>query len=96
MLSFLIFISLTDDNPKPFGLNDDLEANTPTLLTVTYPVSYTNRPNLFVTPQTSIPEIISIAIGQGSTNYVDFGIYLTRTNTNATTIHWMSIGYKAP
>ena len=71
-------------------------ANTPTLLTVTYPVSYTNRPNLFVTPQTSIPEIISVAIGQGSTNYVDFGIYLTRTNTNATTIHWMSIGYKAP
>ena len=71
-------------------------ANTPTLLTVTYPISYTNRPNLFVTPQTSIPEIISVAVGQGSTNYVDFGIYITRTNTNPTTIHWLSIGYKAP
>ena len=71
-------------------------ANTSTLLTVTYPTPYTNRPNLFVTPQTSIPEILSVAVGQGSTNYVDFGIYVTRTNTNPTTIHWMSIGYKAP
>lgn len=71
-------------------------ANVPTLLTVTYPVPYTNRPNLFVIPQTSIPEIISVAVGQGSANYVDFGIYLTRTNTNPTTVHWMSIGYKTP
>lgn len=71
-------------------------ANTPTLLTVTYPTPYTNRPNLFVAPQTSIPEILSVAVGQSSTNYTDFGIYVTRTNTNPTTIHWMSIGYKAP
>lgn len=71
-------------------------ANTSTLLTVTYPVAYTNRPNLFVIPQTSIPEILSVAVGQGSANYVDFGIYLTRTNTNPTTVHWLSIGYKAP
>lgn len=73
-----------------------IAANTSTLLTVTYPVAYTNRPNLFVTPQTSIPEILSVAVGQGSVNYVDFGIYITRTNTNPTTIHWLSIGYKAP
>ena len=71
-------------------------ANTPTLLTVTYPTPYTNRPNLIVVPQTSIPEIISVAVGQGSTNYVDFGIYITRTNTNPTTVHWVSIGYKTP
>ena len=71
-------------------------ANTPTLLTVIYPTPYTNRPNLFVASQTSIPEILSVAVGQSSTNYTDFGIYVTRTNTNPTTIHWMSIGYKAP
>ena len=71
-------------------------ANTPTLLTVTYPTPYTSRPNLFVASQTSIPEIVSVAVGQSSVNYTDFGIYVTRTNTNPTTIHWMSIGYKTP
>ena len=71
-------------------------ANTPALATVTYPVSYTNRPNLFVVTQTSTPQIQSVSVGQGSVNYVDFGIYLTRTNTNPATVHWLSIGYKAP
>lgn len=71
-------------------------ANTPTLLTVAYPIAYTNRPNLYVTAQTSGPQLQSLAIGQGSVNYTDFGIYMNKTNTSATTIHWMSIGYKAP
>ena len=71
-------------------------ANTPTLLTVTYPTPYTNRPNLFITAQTSIPQVQSISVGQGSVNYTDFGIYMNKTSTAATTIHWISIGYKAP
>ena len=69
-------------------------ANETTLVTITFPISYTYKPNCFVTPQTSAPTIQTLSIGQGSTTTTNFSIYMNRTNTTAITVHWLAVGYK--
>ena len=69
-------------------------ANTTTNINVVFPISYTQKPNLFIEAQTSVPNGQTISVGQGGTNVTDFGIYMNKASTAATTIHWLSIGYK--
>ena len=70
------------------------EANTTTNISVKFPIAYTQKPNLFVESQTSVPNAQTISVGQGGTNVTDFGIYMYKSSTAATTIHWLAIGYK--
>lgn len=69
-------------------------ANTPEKLTVTFPIAYTQRPNILIIPQTSAPQNMSTSIGQGSTAVTSFDIYLSRTTATATSIQWLAIGVK--
>lgn len=69
-------------------------ANTAIGVNINYPIAYTYKPNIVIVPQTSAPHVVDVAVGQGSTNVTTFGIYVTRTNTTATTVQWIAIGYK--
>lgn len=69
-------------------------ANVSTGLEIMLPIPCDVRPTAIVIPQTSTPDILDVAIGQGSVNYNRFTIFVTRTNTAATTVHWFAIGYK--
>lgn len=69
-------------------------ANTPTSIAVSFPVSYTYKPCVYATAQLSTPQVIDVGIGQGGEEVASFTIYITRTNTYASPIHWLAIGYK--
>lgn len=69
-------------------------ANVSTGVEIMLPIPCDVRPTAIVIPQTSTPDILDVAIGQGSVNYNRFTIFVTRTNTAATTVHWFAIGYK--
>lgn len=69
-------------------------ANTATGATIIFPIAYTVRPTPMAITQTSLPELLDVSIGQGAANLDRFSIYITRPNTQATTVHWIAIGYK--
>lgn len=58
-----------------------------------FPTAYSTKPNIFIVPQTSAPNIMSWSIGQSSTRTDYFTIYLNRTTAVATSFHWFAIGY---
>lgn len=61
---------------------------------ITFAEAYDLLPNIFITPQTSAPNILTFSIGQGGASKGGFSIYLNRTNTTATSFHWFAIGKK--
>lgn len=67
-------------------------ANTPTKVTVTFPTAYTTAPHVVATPESAVPgtQVTGCAVANITTTQVD--IYITRTNTNATTVHWIAMG----
>lgn len=69
-------------------------ANTSTGATIKFPLAYTYRPSVFAEVQTSSPDLLSVSVGQGSASLGDFTIFVVRPNTQATTVHWVAIGYK--
>lgn len=92
------------DNVGQYQLSDGLllqwgkvsitpaSANVAEKLTVTFKKSYSEKPNVFVIPQTSAPQNMSFGVGQGSTTVNAFDIYLTRTTTTATSMQWVAVG----
>lgn len=69
-------------------------ANTSTGAVIKFPLAYTYRPSVFAEVQTSSPDLLSVSVGQGSASLGDFTIFVIRPNTQATTVHWVAIGYK--
>lgn len=67
-------------------------ANVAEKLTVNFKTAYKEKPNVFAIPQTSAPQNMSFAIGQGSDTVTSFDIYLTRTTASATSLQWFAIG----
>lgn len=66
-------------------------ADTATAVTVKFPTGFfSSTPFVIVTPQTTVPERCSCGIYGASKDSVD--IYLTRTNTSATAIHYICVG----
>ena len=70
-------------------------ANETIMKSITFVEEYDLLPSIFITPQTSAPNILTHSIGQGGTSTNGFSIYLNRTNTTATSFHWFAIGKKA-
>lgn len=73
-------------------------ANVVTSVTVNFPIVYDSMPRVDAAPNTSVPNVITTGIGGGTTiedSKKSMVIYMTRTNTVATTYQWMAIGYKA-
>lgn len=69
-------------------------ANVSTGVEIMLPIPCDVRPTAIAIPQTSTPDILDVAIGQGSANFNRFTIFVTRANTGSTTVHWFAIGYK--
>lgn len=69
-------------------------ANVSTGVEIMLPIPCDVRPTAIAIPQTSTPDILDVAIGQGSANFNRFTIFVTRGNTGSTTVHWFAIGYK--
>nr|WSX79683.1 right-handed parallel beta-helix repeat-containing protein [Streptomyces sp. NBC_00899] len=68
-------------------------ANTPTKVTVTFPAGlFTVAPVVVATAETSLPgnEVTGVGIGSRTPTQVD--IWLTRTNTTATSVSWIATG----
>ena len=71
-------------------------ANTPTTSVVTFPRAYTATPTVFVTPVSSVPESLSVAIQRAESVVGDpkvaVAVTLTRAGTTTTGINWLAIG----
>jgi hypothetical protein len=67
-------------------------ANTPTLGTVTFPVVRGSTFVAQVTANTSVPGTQVTGVGIGTVTSTSLQIYLTRTNTSLTNIHWSVTG----
>lgn len=67
-------------------------ANTPTAVTITFPEGlFTSAPTVTVTPHSSGPGTTVLGVGIAETSAAGCKIYLTRTNTTATTVSWQAI-----
>ena len=69
-------------------------ANTPTSLTVTYPVSYDYVPSVKVSCATSVIGTQVLGFTHGNDTSTSTDIFVTRTNAAATTLRWLAIGFK--
>lgn len=67
-------------------------ANTVYNLDVKFPTAFTTKPNVFIIPQSSVPDYIDCSIGQSSAGLDVFSIYMKRTTATATSFHWVAIG----
>lgn len=70
--------------------------NTPTTVVVTFPIPFAATPAAFVTPVSSVPQNISVAV-QRSTDLVDdnkkaIAITLARNGLTATGVYWLAVG----
>ena len=67
-------------------------ANTTYNMAVKFPTAFSTKPNVFIIGQSSAPQVYSASIGQGGSDVDAFDIYINRSNTNATSFHWLAIG----
>ena len=70
-------------------------ANTPTAKAVTFPVSYTSVPMVLTTALTTVPGSSVTGDAAADISTTGFDAYVTRTNTTATSVGWIAVGYKA-
>jgi hypothetical protein len=74
-------------------------ANTVTSATVYFPYSYNKAPSISAVPQVAYPNLVTCSVGAGASLSVaktSMVIYMTRTNTSATTFRWRARGYRNP
>lgn len=72
-------------------------ANTVTSVIVNFPIAYDEVPKVNADPNVSYPNIVTSSVGGGTTtesSKKSMVIYMTRTNTVATTFQWLAVGYK--
>lgn len=67
-------------------------AGEPNHVTVSFPVSYTNKPNMQVSCQNSDPGIRVLGCSYDNLTKTGCDIFATRTNVNTTKISWIAIG----
>jgi hypothetical protein len=66
-------------------------ANTPTKVTVTFPTPYSSPPHVVATGESAVPgsQMQTVSVANITSTTVD--IYLYRTNTTSTNIHWIAM-----
>ena len=69
------------------------EANTPTLKQVNFPKAFKSPPAAVVTPLSTVPGTKVTGVGVSSKTIDYMSLVVTRTNTTATTIEWIAIGF---
>lgn len=70
-------------------------ANTPTAEAVTFGVSYTDAPCVFVTAYSTVPGTSVSGVASANITTTGFNAYVTRNGATNTGVMWVAIGYKA-
>jgi uncharacterized protein YaiE (UPF0345 family) len=70
-------------------------ANTPTAQAVTFGVSYTDAPCVFVTAYSTVPGTSVSGVASANITTTGFNAYVTRNGATNTGVMWVAIGYKA-
>jgi len=69
-------------------------ANTPRGQAINFPVPFINVPeNINVTPNTAVPGSTVTGWSFAVPSATGMTLYITRTNTTATTLHWRALGH---
>lgn len=70
--------------------------DTPTTVIVTFPIPFTATPAVVVTPVSSVPQTLSVAVQRSAElvedNKLAIAITLTRSGLTATGVYWIAIG----
>lgn len=66
-------------------------ANTPTSKVVTFARQFSGSPDIVASAHTSVPGTTVLGVGTASRSATECTIWLTRTNTTATTINWIAV-----
>ena len=69
-------------------------ANTPTSASITFPITFDSSPSIHVSPLSTVAGTSVLGIGHSSDTSSGTDIYVTRTNTTATVIRWLAVGFK--
>lgn len=69
-------------------------ANTPTSVEITFPISYTSTPGIMTSGLTSVPGTMVLGEGHNNDSATGTTLWVTRTNTTATVVRWLAIGFK--
>lgn len=68
-------------------------ANTPTSQPILFPVGmFAAAPRVALTPATTVPGTQVLGVGIADVTSAGATVWLTRTNTSATTVHWIAVG----
>ena len=68
------------------------KANEQTSKHVTFPVSFKGRPQVILTPRSSVAGKVLLGFGTIGTTADGFDLYLLRTNDVETEVSWVAIG----
>ncbi|MCD8382779.1 MAG: phage tail protein [Clostridiales bacterium] len=66
-------------------------ANTPTGSAVTFSSTFSGTPRVVATPSTTVPGTTVTGVGTSGASSTGVTIYVTRTNTSSTGIHWIAV-----
>lgn len=69
-------------------------ANTPTSVEITFPISYTSTPCIMTSGLTSVPGTMVLGEGHNNDSSTGTTLWVTRTNTTATVVRWLAVGFK--
>ena len=69
-------------------------ANTPTSVEITFPISYSATPGIMTSSLTSVPGTLVLGDGHNNDSSTGTTLWVTRTNTTATVVRWLAIGFK--
>ena len=67
-------------------------ANTPTAKSITFPKSFSHTPAVICSPCSAVPGTKVLGVGASSITTTGCSLYVTRTNTTATSVLWLAIG----
>ena len=69
-------------------------ANTPTSVEITFPIAYTSTPGIMTSGLTSVPGTMVLGEGHNNDSSTGTTLWVTRTNTTATVVRWLAVGFK--
>ena len=65
--------------------------NTPTSITVTFPVPFASTPYVVASGATGVPGVTVTGVGADQETTTTFRLTITRTNTTDTVVRWMAV-----
>lgn len=66
-------------------------ANTPTSMAITFEKEFSGTPTVIVSPYTAVPGTVVTGVGVNGASKTGCTIWVTRTNTTETVVHWIAI-----